>query len=154
MGPESIQDCKDKKEKSRMKDCTPMMNHFWVMIYYWCKFAFKLVSLQIKALPSGLDNIVLVDEEVRRKTYAVGSQGGGGVDTSGKKWKTGELEFEALMRQLDNAVRTKRIWNIIYRDVIPPEYNNKEYSMNELQDFYLSFIRGSCSEQLPQINDK
>lgn len=58
-------------------------------------------------MPAGLDNIVLVDEEVRRKTYAVGSQGGGGVDTSGKKWKTGELEFEALMRQLDNAVRTK-----------------------------------------------
>lgn len=65
------------------------------------------MSLQIKALPAGLDNIVLVDEEVQRKTYAVGSQGGGGVDTSGKKWKTGELEFEALMRQLDNAVRTK-----------------------------------------------
>lgn len=58
-------------------------------------------------MPAGLDNIVLVDEEVRRKTYAVGSQGGGGVDTSGKKWKTGELEFEALMRQLDNAVRTE-----------------------------------------------
>lgn len=82
------------------------------------------MSLQIKALPAGLDNIVLVDEEVRRKTYAVGSQGGGGVDTSGKKWKTGELEFEALMRQLDNAVRTKIIWNIIYRDIIPPEYDD------------------------------
>lgn len=70
-------------------------------------FSFKIVSLQIKALPAGLDNIILVDDEVRRKTYAVGSQGGGGVDTSGKKWKTGELEFEALMRQLDNAVRNK-----------------------------------------------
>uniref|UniRef100_K1PEX5 Protein hu-li tai shao n=1 Tax=Magallana gigas TaxID=29159 RepID=K1PEX5_MAGGI len=69
-------------------------------------YAFNIMAAcesQIKALPAGLDNIVLVDEEVRRKTYAVGSQGGGGVDTSGKKWKTGELEFEALMRQLDNA---------------------------------------------------
>lgn len=62
--------------------------------------------LQIKALPAGLDNIILVDDEVRQKTFAVGSQGGGGVDTSGRKWKPGELEFEALMRQLDNAVRT------------------------------------------------
>lgn len=48
----------------------------------------------------------MVDDEVRQKTFAVGSQGGGGVDTSGRKWKPGELEFEALMRQLDNAVRT------------------------------------------------
>lgn len=69
-------------------------------------YAFNIMAAcesQIKALPAGLDNIILVDDEVRRKTYAVGSQGGGGVDTSGKKWKTGELEFEALMRQLDNA---------------------------------------------------
>ncbi|XP_061194287.1 alpha-adducin-like isoform X3 [Saccostrea echinata] len=69
-------------------------------------YAFNVMAAcesQIKALPAGLDNIILVDDEVRRKTFAVGSQGGGGVDTSGKKWKTGELEFEALMRQLDNA---------------------------------------------------
>lgn len=124
MGSEAYKKVNIGKKNPKWKITHKWYTLFGVLIYYWCKFALRLVSLQIKALPAGLDNIVLVDEEVRRKTYAVGSQGGGGVDTSGKKWKTGELEFEALMRQLDNAVRTKIIWNIIYRDIIPPEYNN------------------------------
>ena len=58
----------------------------------------------MKAIPAGLDNIILVDNEIRRKTFNVANQGGGGVDTGSKKWKIGELEFEALMRQLDNCV--------------------------------------------------
>ncbi|XP_069139748.1 alpha-adducin-like isoform X3 [Argopecten irradians] len=58
---------------------------------------------QVKAVSAGIDNLVLVDSEVRKKTFMVGSQGGGGVDTGGKKWRPGELEFEAEMRQLDNS---------------------------------------------------
>jgi len=58
---------------------------------------------QISAMPAGLDNLILVDSDVQKKTFGLGSQGGGGVDTSGRKWKTGELEFEALMRMLDNS---------------------------------------------------
>lgn len=46
----------------------------------------------------------MVSEEIKKLTFQVGSQGGGGVDTGGRKWKTGELEFEAVMRQLDNVV--------------------------------------------------
>ena len=42
----------------------------------------------------------------REQVKEVTSHGGGGVDSSGKKWKIGELEFEALMRLLDNAVST------------------------------------------------
>jgi hypothetical protein len=60
--------------------------------------------LQIKVIPVGLENLVLVDEETQEKTFKVGSQGGGGVDSSGRKWRCGELEWEALMRTLDNAV--------------------------------------------------
>ena len=41
----------------------------------------------------------------RAQVKEVTAHGGGGVDSSGKKWKIGELEFEALMRLLDNAVR-------------------------------------------------
>lgn len=48
---------------------------------------------------------MLVSKDIQEKTFAVGSQGAGGVDSKGKKWKTGELEFEAIMRLLDNAVR-------------------------------------------------
>ena len=36
--------------------------------------------------------------------HDVGTQGGGGVCQSGRVWGTGELEFEASMRMLDNMV--------------------------------------------------
>ena len=46
----------------------------------------------------------------REQVKEVTSHGGGGVDSSGKKWKIGELEFEALMRLLDNAVSIAILW--------------------------------------------
>lgn len=55
-------------------------------------------------MPVGLDNLILVDEETQERTFKVGSQGGGGADTSGRKWRCGELEWDALMRTLDNSV--------------------------------------------------
>jgi len=58
---------------------------------------------QLKMMPFGLDNLVLIDDEVRRKTFEIGQRGGGGVNTSKKEWGVGELEFEALMRMLDNS---------------------------------------------------
>ncbi len=36
----------------------------------------------------------------------MGMRGGGGVNTSQREWGVGELEFEALMRMLDNSVRS------------------------------------------------
>ncbi|XP_070212539.1 protein hu-li tai shao-like [Littorina saxatilis] len=67
--------------------------------------------LQVKAMPVGLDNLVLVDEETQERTFKVGSQGGGGADTSGRKYRCGELEWEALMRTLDNSgFRTGHIY--------------------------------------------
>merc|ERR1719234_568178 len=58
---------------------------------------------QIRMMPFGLDNLVLIDDETRRKAYEMGQQGGGGVNTAKKEWAVGELEFEAQMRMLDNA---------------------------------------------------
>ena len=58
----------------------------------------------MKVMPIGLDNIVQVGEDVQEETFRVGSQGGGGVDNTGRKWRCGELEWEAHMRSLDNAV--------------------------------------------------
>merc|ERR1719187_930204 len=58
---------------------------------------------QLKMMPVGLDNLVLIEDDVRRKTYELGQRGGGGVNTSKKDWGVGELEFEALMRKLDNT---------------------------------------------------
>ena len=67
-------------------------------------------------VPLGIDNLNIIDEPTRRKVFEHGQRGGGGVDskteggpdgsaTKGKKiWGVGEMEFEAMMRMLDNAV--------------------------------------------------
>jgi len=47
-----------------------------------------------------------LDEDTRARVYEQGMRGGGGVNISKKDWGVGELEFEALMRMLDNSVRT------------------------------------------------
>merc|ERR1712130_309804 len=47
---------------------------------------------QLKMMPYGLDNLVLIDDEVRRKTFELGQRGGGGVNTAKKEWGIGELE--------------------------------------------------------------
>jgi len=60
---------------------------------------------QLKMMPYGIDNLVLIDDDVRRKVYEQGQVGGGGVNVNSAKkdWTVGEMEFEALMRMLDNA---------------------------------------------------
>ncbi len=52
----------------------------------------------------GLDNIIQVSDEIKEEVQKVVQQGGGGVAGGGRKWKIGEIEFEAMMRQLDNMV--------------------------------------------------
>merc|ERR1712079_90796 len=81
-------------------------------------YAYHLVlacDAQLKMAPLGIDNLIPIDEPTRRKVFEHGQRGGGGVDskteggpdgsaTKGKKiWGVGEMEFEALMRMLDNA---------------------------------------------------
>ncbi|XP_042874178.1 protein hu-li tai shao-like isoform X7 [Penaeus japonicus] len=77
---------------------------------------------QMRMAPLGLDNLVVVSDEARQAAYEVARRGGGGVDSKQeggpaaqgqkeRKWKVGELEFEALMRSLDNAgLRTGYIY--------------------------------------------
>jgi len=73
-------------------------------------------------MPLGLDNVIIMSEESRKRAYDTAHSGGsGGVNSKDvgvvvdhqakpsegkreKKWKFGEQEFEALMRCLDNAV--------------------------------------------------
>ena len=82
-------------------------------------YAYHLVlacDTQLKMAPMGLDNLITIEEPTRRKVFEAGQRGGGGVDSSSeggptgsgakqKKWGVGEMEFEALMRMMDNAVR-------------------------------------------------
>merc|ERR1712226_891527 len=77
-------------------------------------YAYHLVlacDTQLKMAPMGLDNLITIDEPTRRKVFERSQRGGGGVNSkseggaegSKKVWGVGEMEFEALMRMLDNA---------------------------------------------------
>ncbi|CAG0890263.1 unnamed protein product [Darwinula stevensoni] len=81
---------------------------------------------QLKLMPVGVENLVLISEEAQKTAYEQSRRtgGAGGVDsntskadsslnTSGeggtvagrreRKWRVGEMEYEALMRMLDNS---------------------------------------------------
>merc|ERR1712079_921617 len=82
-------------------------------------YAYHLVlaaDAQLKMVPLGVDNLITIPEETRQKVYQTAQRGAGGAnsksecgpDGSGDKakkraWGLGEMEFEALMRNLDNA---------------------------------------------------
>ncbi|XP_068114865.1 gamma-adducin [Hyperolius riggenbachi] len=63
-------------------------------------------EVQVHALAGagGMDNLLLLDlEKYKPMTHSLAVVGGGGVNMEGQhKWKVGELEFESLMRMLDN----------------------------------------------------
>lgn len=77
-------------------------------------------SSQMKLMPLGVENLVLVSDETRKQVYeaarrppdATPKQSQDATDgptTAAKKekqWRVGSVEFEALMRMLDNAVST------------------------------------------------
>lgn len=55
------------------------------------------------ALSAGLSNVMLVNKVMADKVFATVQGGGGGVSRH-RRLKAGELEFEPLMRELDNLV--------------------------------------------------
>jgi len=112
---------------------------------------------QLKMMPFGLDNLVLIDDEVRRKTYEIGQRGGGGVNTSKKEWAVGELEFEALMRMLDNSgyrtgytyadPLTRKEPAKLANDVeLPPTVSNLGFLMEEDELYKDSPLRGLLAQ--------
>ncbi|XP_044153706.1 gamma-adducin isoform X1 [Bufo gargarizans] len=63
-------------------------------------------EVQVHALAGsgGINNLLLLDlEKYKPVTHSLAAGGAGGVNMEGQyKWKIGELEFESLMRMLDN----------------------------------------------------
>ena len=59
----------------------------------------------MQALSCGIANLLQVSQDVRGKVQNIVQKGGGGVSSCKKRWSVGDLEFEALMRMLDNLVR-------------------------------------------------
>lgn len=72
------------------------------IFYHW---------LQVQAIAGagGVDNLLVLDlQKYKVFTHNVAASGGGGVNMgSHQKWKVGEIEFEGLMRTLDNLVGKK-----------------------------------------------
>ncbi|XP_058820590.1 protein hu-li tai shao isoform X2 [Topomyia yanbarensis] len=67
---------------------------------------------QLKLLPVGLDNLIVIPEETRKAIYDASRKPPEGVSTISAdnkersqvpKWRVGGADFEALMRMLDNA---------------------------------------------------
>jgi len=79
--------------------CGRSIEEAWLMTYH----TVLACDTQLKMMPFGLDNLVLIDDETRARVHDMGMRGGGGVNTSQREWGVGELEFEALMRMLDNS---------------------------------------------------
>ena len=75
---------------------------------------------QVRAIAAagGVDNLLILDlQKFKPFTYNIAGSGGGGVNMgSQQKWKVGELEYEGLMRTLDNLVGEKQNVNL---DFIP-----------------------------------
>ena len=69
-------------------------------------------------MPLGVDNIVLPSEEEQQRMFDASRQPQRSSDGR-RKWRRGEMEFEALMRQLDNAVSSLKfiLPSAISRDV-------------------------------------
>lgn len=72
-----------------------------------CHYLFNLMAaceIQSKALVCGLDNVHIPSAETQRKLAELSEvQNESLTLLENKKWRLGELEFEALMRCLDNA---------------------------------------------------
>lgn len=71
-----------------------------------------LMLLQLKLIPVGLENLQLIPDETRKQIYDAARKAPEGtapppsqIDKKEKPFRIGSLEFEALMRMMDNAVR-------------------------------------------------
>ncbi|XP_026678120.1 protein hu-li tai shao [Diaphorina citri] len=93
---------------------------------------------QLKLMPAGLDNLVLIPEDVRKEIYdssrvcpegaipaGTNSPTPAVLEKKEKRWRIGGMEFEALMRMLDNAgFRTGYIYRTPLIKGDPPRPRN------------------------------
>ncbi|KAK3876889.1 hypothetical protein Pcinc_018353 [Petrolisthes cinctipes] len=130
--------------------CGETIEEAWYNIFH----TVLACEAQMRMAPLGLDNLIVVNEEARHAAYEVARRGAGGVDSKQeakqdgekpkkeRKWKVGELEFEGLMRTLDNAgLRTGYIYRrpLIKQDTarqlcdvaLPPTASNYTHLFDE-----------------------
>jgi len=125
--------------------------------YHVCYHTVLACDTQIKMMPFGLENLITIDEETRRKTYEIGQRGGGGTNTAKKDWGVGELEFEALMRMLDNtgyrtgytyqqALERKEAPRLANDVELPPTSSNLGWLMEEDELYKDSPLKGLLAQ--------
>jgi adducin len=90
--------------------CGETVEEAW---FYLCNCIHACES-QLRIMSAGLDNVILPSEELKRRLVDNYNQQLNEISLSenNKKWKIGELEFEACMRCLDNAVSLK--WGLFF----------------------------------------
>ena len=62
-------------------------------------------------MPVGLENIFLPSDDTKKRAYELAAMPPA-KEEGKRKWRRGEMEFEALMRHLDNAVRITQIHHV------------------------------------------
>ncbi|KAF0294293.1 Protein hu-li tai shao [Amphibalanus amphitrite] len=90
---------------------------------------------KVRMLPLGLDNLTQLDEEEQRRAYeaarrppAPATEPASPESPRAAPWRLGELEFEALMRQMDSAgYRTGHVYRHALRGELPPNQSDVEY---------------------------
>lgn len=100
---------------------------------------------QTRAMVAGLDNLIIPSADTQRKLIEMNqAQSESLTLLENKKWKVGELEFEALMRCLDNAgYRTGYMYrqpimrtidrNAIKEVEIPPAATSHSYDLEYIK---------------------
>jgi adducin len=76
-------------------------------VFHIARWLMSAVDIQVRSVPLGVENLILPSAESCRKAYELANQiqetPSGGGDMGTRKWHRGELEYEALMRRLENA---------------------------------------------------
>lgn len=102
-------------------------------------------EIQSRALVAGLDNVIVPSVDIQRKLMEMSQvQNETLTQLENKKWKVGELEFEALMRCLDNAgYRTGYMYrqpimrsidrNAVKEVEIPPAATSHSYDLEYIK---------------------
>jgi len=69
--------------------------------FHIARSVMNAIDTQLRTMPLGLENILLPSEEIRRRAFERANKP---PSADGKRrWMRGELEFEALMRHLENS---------------------------------------------------
>ncbi|XP_077992684.1 protein hu-li tai shao-like [Glandiceps talaboti] len=93
--------------------------------YYLALNAMTACETQIKLMNCiSADNMILVDEDMGKKAKEIASKGLPKTDEK-RKWRIGELEFEAMMRSLDNMGHRT---GYIYHQPLMKQEEKKKYS--------------------------